>query len=216
MIMGFRFQRRLNLSHGFGLNISKSGISPSLRTRGGSIGTKGYSIRTGISGLSYRARFGKKDAGSGVLVGMMMLVFALFATALALIPPLVRIVVSLLQILWAIGAWIVGTLSDLVSWAINRHQLPTAAAASTPVLAKPAGLPVVARTPIHWVILPPDPAKKNKVSLIGECVCRQTIQYDDDWPLDHNVTCAHCGTDLGTYAEIKVEAEAFVHEFLRN
>jgi hypothetical protein len=52
--MGFRFNKRINIGKGFGFNISKSGISPSVRTKLGSFGTKGFSIRTGIPGLSYR------------------------------------------------------------------------------------------------------------------------------------------------------------------
>jgi hypothetical protein len=43
--MGFRFQKRIKLGKGIGLNISKSGISPSIRTKKGSISSKGYSIR---------------------------------------------------------------------------------------------------------------------------------------------------------------------------
>ncbi|TDW48740.1 uncharacterized protein DUF4236 [Flavobacterium sp. 270] len=52
--MGFRFQKRIKLGGGFGLNISKSGISPSLRTKMGSFSNKGYSVRTGISGIGYQ------------------------------------------------------------------------------------------------------------------------------------------------------------------
>lgn len=52
--MGFRFQKRVKLGGGFGLNISKSGISPSLKTKMGTIGTKGYSVKTGISGIRYQ------------------------------------------------------------------------------------------------------------------------------------------------------------------
>jgi len=52
--MGFRLQKRLNLARGFGLNISKSGVSPSLRTKIGAIGPRGYTIRTGIPGLTWR------------------------------------------------------------------------------------------------------------------------------------------------------------------
>ncbi|WP_409187172.1 DUF4236 domain-containing protein [Antarcticibacterium sp. 1MA-6-2] len=47
--MGFRFQKRINLGKGLGLNISKSGISPSIRTKVGSISSKGYSVRTRCS-----------------------------------------------------------------------------------------------------------------------------------------------------------------------
>ena len=53
--MGFRIQKRINLFGGLGLNISKSGISWSVRTLFGATGPKGYSIRSGIPGLTYRS-----------------------------------------------------------------------------------------------------------------------------------------------------------------
>uniref|UniRef100_UPI003FA5B7EB DUF4236 domain-containing protein n=1 Tax=Flavobacterium sp. TaxID=239 RepID=UPI003FA5B7EB len=52
--MGFRFYKRINVGKGFGLNLSKSGVSPSVRTKLGSFSTKGYSLKTGVPGLSYR------------------------------------------------------------------------------------------------------------------------------------------------------------------
>jgi len=62
--MGFRFQKRINIGKGLGLNVSKSGITPSYRTKKGSVSTKGYSIRTGVSGLTYRKTFSKaKNSG---------------------------------------------------------------------------------------------------------------------------------------------------------
>jgi hypothetical protein len=64
--MGFRIQKRINLGKGVGLNVSKSGVSGSLRTKFGSVGTKGYSIRTGIPGVSYRG--GKNDKAAGLMM----------------------------------------------------------------------------------------------------------------------------------------------------
>ena len=52
--MGFRFQKRIKLGGGLGFNISKSGISPSLRTKMGTFSKSGYSVKTGISGLRYQ------------------------------------------------------------------------------------------------------------------------------------------------------------------
>lgn len=52
--MGFRFQKRVKLGGGFGLNISKSGIYPSLRTKMGTFSKNGYSVKTGISGVRYQ------------------------------------------------------------------------------------------------------------------------------------------------------------------
>lgn len=97
--MGFRFQRRLNLTRGMGLNISKSGVSPSLRTRYGSVGTKGFSVRSGIPGLSYRQGFrGKSDAG---------LIVALILLVIALLPFLIQLLAVLARVLWEGAVWFV-------------------------------------------------------------------------------------------------------------
>ncbi|RTY79161.1 DUF4236 domain-containing protein [Flavobacterium sp. LS1P28] len=66
-VMGFRFQKRIKLGGGLGLNISKSGISPSLRTKGGTISNKAFSVRTGVSGVSYRKSFNSSKS-SGCLL----------------------------------------------------------------------------------------------------------------------------------------------------
>ncbi len=74
--MGFKYNKRVKLGKGFGVNISKSGISPSYRTKRGSLSSRGYSIKTGIPGLTYRKSF-KKSKGSGCL----MLLFILISSA---------------------------------------------------------------------------------------------------------------------------------------
>lgn len=61
--MSFRIRKRIKLHGGLGINVSKSGISPSLRTRKGTISSKGYSIRTGISGVTYQKKFNAKNNG---------------------------------------------------------------------------------------------------------------------------------------------------------
>lgn len=71
--MGFRYYRRVNLGNGLGLNLSKSGVSSSLRSRYGSFGTRSYSIPTGIKGLYYRGGTGGKNAG---LVWLILLLIA--------------------------------------------------------------------------------------------------------------------------------------------
>lgn len=55
--MPIRFYKRIKLGKRVGINISKSGISPSIRTKLGSISKRGFSIRTGIPGLIYRKNF---------------------------------------------------------------------------------------------------------------------------------------------------------------
>lgn len=78
--MSFRFQKRVKLEKGLGINISKSGITPSYRNKRGSLSSKGYSLRTGIPGLSYRKTF-KKVKGSGCLV--LLIVIFLFVVNIA-------------------------------------------------------------------------------------------------------------------------------------
>lgn len=59
--MSFRYNKRINLGKGLGLNVSKSGIKPSYRSRRGSISSRGFSVRTGIPGLTYRKSFSKSS-----------------------------------------------------------------------------------------------------------------------------------------------------------
>lgn len=75
--MGFRFQKRINLGKGFGMNISKSGITPSYRGKSGSVSTKGYSVRTGISGMSYRKTYSKTKNGGCLLVFMLVFILSI-------------------------------------------------------------------------------------------------------------------------------------------
>ena len=73
--MGLRYQKRVNLGNGYGLNLSKSGISSSYRSKYGSVGPRGFSIRTGIPGLTFRSGFGKSKKGDGAIVALMILLF---------------------------------------------------------------------------------------------------------------------------------------------
>lgn len=71
--MSFRFQKRIKLGKGLGINISKSGITPSYRTKKGSVSSKGYSVRTEIPGLTYRKTF-SKSSKSGCAVAFLVLI----------------------------------------------------------------------------------------------------------------------------------------------
>lgn len=75
--MGFRYQKRIKLGKGLGLNISKSGISPSYRSKSGSVGSKGYSVRTGTPGLTFRKSFSKsrKSGCLGMIIALCSLSF---------------------------------------------------------------------------------------------------------------------------------------------
>ncbi|MCX6304067.1 MAG: hypothetical protein NT040_03775 [Bacteroidetes bacterium] len=91
--MSFRFYKRANLGGGLGLNVSKSGISPSFRTKYGSFGSRGFSIPTGIRGLYYRGGSGGKNAGLVILI--LMLLAGVFVLAYWLIVGIARGVVFL-------------------------------------------------------------------------------------------------------------------------
>lgn len=65
--MSFRFQKRIKIGKGIGVNVSKKGISTSYRTKRGSLSSKGYSIKTGIPGLTYRKSF-LKSSKSGCVI----------------------------------------------------------------------------------------------------------------------------------------------------
>ena len=71
--MPFQFQRRLNLTNGLGINLSKSGASLSCRFKYGSVSSKGFSLRTGIPGLSYRFR-ARKGSDLNAIFGLLMLI----------------------------------------------------------------------------------------------------------------------------------------------
>lgn len=79
--MGIRIQRRINLGDGAGINVSKSGFSPSLQTKYGTIGAKGFSIRTGIPGLYYRDVFKTSKKGNAGLTILIFLAIGLFVFA---------------------------------------------------------------------------------------------------------------------------------------
>jgi len=75
--MAFRFNKRIKLRKGIGINISKSGITPSYRSKRGSLSSKGYSIRTKIPGLTYRKTF-SKSKNSGCMVMILFLIEIVF------------------------------------------------------------------------------------------------------------------------------------------
>jgi len=78
--MAFRFNKRIKLGKGIGVNISKSGITPSYKNKRGSLSSKGYSVRTGIPGLTYRKTFSKAK-NSGCLFTLVVLISIVFLLA---------------------------------------------------------------------------------------------------------------------------------------
>lgn len=81
--MGLRYQKKINLGKGLGINISKSGISPSYRTKRGTLSSKGYSIRSGIPGMTYRKSFSKsKKSGCMLFIAILTSTF-IFASVIS-------------------------------------------------------------------------------------------------------------------------------------
>ncbi len=113
--MGFRFQRRINLGNGWGVNTSGSGASISHRSRHGSISTKGFSLRTGIPGLSHRQSWGKNAGGAALIILGIMMVVAIAEMAL-------RILAFLLPLVWQCLQWIVLTIYDFCVYCIQQFR----------------------------------------------------------------------------------------------
>ena len=114
--MGFRFQRRINLSGGWGLNVSGSGGSLSYRGRAGSIATRGFSLRTGIPGLSFRQSWGKNAGAAALILVGLLLAFG----ALVLVG---RVILFLAPIVWQCLAWTVLTVYDICHYAYCQLRL---------------------------------------------------------------------------------------------
>src|SRR5690606_34532534 len=96
-----------NLGGGFGLNASKSGLSASARSRAGSIGTRGFSIRSGIPGLSYRQSWGKNGTGMAIIAAVVGMV------VYAVVYVVVNVLFLIVPLVWQCLAWIFMTTYDL-------------------------------------------------------------------------------------------------------
>jgi hypothetical protein len=118
--MGFRLQRRIPLGKGLGVNVSGSGTSVSLRSRFGSLSPRGFSLRTGIPGLSYRSGF---RTGRGRKGGADLLVMLLFALTLGV----------LASILWNIIRFVLWAAAELakaiIRWMIRVRERSTGGSA---------------------------------------------------------------------------------------
>jgi len=118
--MAIRYQRRVNLGKGIGLNLSGRSISMSTRTKWGSFGTGGFSILSGIPGLSYRQRYKKGDfitpflsvaifLTAGILViciKIVVLILIVLAQAIAIFSIVCFKVLFILACYLATGLWV--------------------------------------------------------------------------------------------------------------
>lgn len=92
--MGFRYHKRVSNGKGWGLNISGSGLSSSYRSKYGSIGSKGFSIRSGIPGLTFRSGW-----GSGKNKGTVAMIFLAIMGTLFIVYSAVVVIYNLIRLL---------------------------------------------------------------------------------------------------------------------
>jgi uncharacterized protein YegL len=158
--LGFRYCRRINLGRGLGLNVSKSGLSTSYRTKFGSIGSRGFSVRTGIPGLSYRG--GGKSAGAAAAFVALVSLAAVVISALAIVAwKILIVVVGLCRQLYqfAHSHWIAYRLGRRQRMAIQVQSphsgtllthvnISAASGSSAPALPGTSGTCLVARSPL--------------------------------------------------------------------
>lgn len=150
--MGFRFQRRLNLGSGLGLNLGKTGASVSGRTFFGSIGTGGFSVRSGFPGFGYRKPFGRGVAG--LLVGLVVLgVMVVVNLVLLLIIVGASVALVLFQLLWCAAlvsvkllVWATLTVADFARYMLERSRPAPESCPIDDPSASPQTLPVL---PVH-------------------------------------------------------------------
>lgn len=153
--MGFRYYRRINLGRGAGLNVSKSGISPSYRTRFGSIGPRGFSVRTGIPGLSYRG--GRSKGGGAAAVALIMLAIAAAALAAVVLWNLLRFAV------WAAVEGYHFYLRKRLQYQAANAQGATAAATMIVQQSPPSPTPVLIMSPPGAPLALTSPATARQV-----------------------------------------------------
>lgn len=117
--MGFQFNRRINLGRGWSLT-NRGNLS--FRTRFGSIGTSGGSIRTGTPGLTYRYRFKKSDG----TMSLLMLAFFIYVLPLILLVwlsfKILQLAIFLSPTIYEILKWIALTLYDLIKHILSELQ----------------------------------------------------------------------------------------------
>jgi len=162
--MAFRFYRRVNLGGGLGLNLSKSGLSPSIRSRYGSIGPEGFLVRTGIPGLSFRG--GKKQAGEAVLF-LLLIMAAVAAISLATIViwNLLRLVcwVAVEIYHFSLRQWLAYKTFRSARIALQQSLSPpqTPKALSAPIQASPGMLPFVLQPHARSALVVPSKCERG-------------------------------------------------------
>lgn len=96
--MGFHYHKRVGGRKGWGLNISSSGVSSSYRSKYGSFGSKGFSIKTGIPGLSFRSGWGGGKAKGNAALILFAIMAAIFLFSLSIL-----IAYNVIRFIWWAG-----------------------------------------------------------------------------------------------------------------
>jgi hypothetical protein len=137
--MGFRLQRRVSLGKGSFMNLSGSGLSFTQRTKWGSYGTRGFSIRSGIPGFYYRKRYKKGDMTGVVVLLASLVIGVLIEVALFVIFVFVKVVLVclafLLTVLWEVSKWCVLTLWDFSKYCFEQWREHRRQHSQSPVIA---------------------------------------------------------------------------------
>ena len=76
--MGFKVNKRIKIAGGLGVNVGKTKTSVSLRTKAGSVGSRGVSVKTGVKGVTYTAGKGKSGCCILLILGTGFLLKYLF------------------------------------------------------------------------------------------------------------------------------------------
>ena len=122
--MGFRVQKRFGGNKGIGFNLSKSGISPSFRSKSGSISFKGFSVRTGIPGLTFRGGWKTKGYDNFAL----LLFFLTISLSIFFIKVFILFWVNIVLFSW----WIIKTVFKIsiflfskIKHLVQKNQIST-------------------------------------------------------------------------------------------
>ncbi len=103
--MGLQVQRRFKVADRLGVNLGKTTASLSYRGKYGSLGTSGYSIKSGIPGVFFRSYGGGKKNGESLIITIAILVAAIaFVAATYIIWQLIILTYYSFKWLWSIGA----------------------------------------------------------------------------------------------------------------
>jgi uncharacterized protein YegL len=121
------------------VNLSKSGVSPSYRTNYGSIVPKGFSIRTGIPGLTYRGGKGKRGQGAAIVLLVMI---AFVAAAIGAI------------VLWNLLRFLIWALVEIYHFFLRKKLQYGLARARNSSLSAPGPAATTALSPFSTQVTP--------------------------------------------------------------